>query len=103
MGYCGLPKMGRRGESCRSGMENGRQFMHASAHGKNKGYLRKSLPICAQVRIWRFHILQSASKHQWWKKTEDKAVGVSKGGRYTKIHAIVDGLEILYLFAQSWQ
>ena len=26
------------------------------------------------------------------KKTEDKAVGMSRGGRNTKIHALVDGL-----------
>ena len=26
------------------------------------------------------------------KKNEEKAVGVSKGGRNTKIHALVDGL-----------
>ena len=26
------------------------------------------------------------------KKTEDKAVGVSRGGRNTKIHTLVDGL-----------
>ena len=55
------------------------------------------MPPCVQMQIWK--ISRSTPRPAKYikapmagKKSENKAVGVSKGGRNTKIHAIVDGL-----------
>ena len=89
--------MGRRGESFQSDMGNGRQYMHAFDYGNNSEYLRPSSPSYARMRIWKiFRLTPRPAKCikvlMAGKKSEDKAVGVSKGGRNTKIHALVDGL-----------
>ena len=42
--------------------------------------------------LHRLNILQGTPKHQWRGKAENKAVGISRGGRTTKIHTLVDGL-----------
>ena len=97
MGYCGLPGTGRRGGNFRNGMGNGRQSMRVSAYGNILEFMRQSLPPYVQMRIWKIFRLtprpvRCTRAPMAGKKSESKAVGVSKGGRNTKIHAIVDGL-----------
>ena len=97
MEYCGLQEMGHRGENFQSDTENGRQCMHAFVSGNSLRYLRTSLQVCARMQIWRTflltpHHVKYIKVQIVGKKTKNKAVGISKGGRNTKIHVIVDGL-----------
>ena len=97
MGYCGLPEEGRRGENYRNGMVHGRQYTVAFGNGGLWVFSRRSFRLCQSTLTLR--ISQSTQPPARCikaptvgKKTGDKAVGVSRGGRNTKIHALVDGL-----------
>ena len=97
MEYCGLPEEGHRGENFRSGMAHGRQYTAAFGKGGTKVYSKRSFRLCLSTQTLK--ISQSTQPPARCikaptvgKKSGDKAVGVSRGGRNTKIHALVDGL-----------
>ena len=97
MGYCGLPELGRRGEFCRSDTGNGRQCTRVTASGNSWEYSKPSLQLYARMQIWKMfrlipHPVKCIKAPMVGEKAENKAVGVSKGGRNTKIHTLVDGL-----------
>ena len=96
MGCCGLPEEGRRGENCRNDMALGRQSIAAFANGRNKGLKQffKRFPLMRILRTspLTLHPARCIKAPMVGKKTENKAVGMSRGGRNTKIHTLVDGL-----------
>ena len=97
MGCCGLPEEGRRGENCRNDMALGRQSIAAFANGRSSGCLKqffKHLPLMRILRTFplTLHPARYIKALMVGKKSENKAVGMSRGGRNTKIHTLVDGL-----------
>ena len=97
MGYCGLPEEGRRGENFLSGMAHGRPYTAVSGNGGTWVYTKQSFRLCQStltLRISRWTQLPARciKAPMEGKKSENKAVGVSRGGRNAKIHALVDGL-----------
>ena len=97
MGYCGLPEEGPRGENFRRGTVHGRQFIAASASGEIWVCLRQSFKPFPSTRILRTSpSTQLPARYikvpTVGKKAENKAIGMSRGGRNTKIHTLVDGL-----------
>ena len=97
MGYCGLPEEGRRGENFQSGMVHGRQYTAAFGNGGTWVYSKQSFgpyPSILTSKISPSTPLPARciKEPTVGKKSENKAVGVSRGGRNTKIHTLVDGL-----------
>ena len=97
MGYCGLPGEGRRGENFQSGMVHGKQYIAAFGNGGTWVYSKQSFRLCLSMltsRISRLTLLsvRCIKVPMEGKKSGNKAVGVSRGGRNTKIHTLVDGL-----------
>ena len=97
MGYCGLPEEGRRGENFQNGMVHGRRCTVVFGSGETWEYSERSFRPCLLMltsRISRLTPLPARciKAPVVEKKTGDKAVGVSRDGRNTKIHALVDGL-----------
>ena len=97
MGYCGLPEEGRRGENFRSGMVHGRQCTAAFGNGGTWGYSKRSFRLCLSTLTLRIsqstqHPARCIKAPMVGKKSVNRAVGISRGGRNTKIHALVDGL-----------
>ena len=97
MGCCGLPEEGRHGENFQRGTVHGRQYMPDSGSGEIRGSLREFFRLSLWTQILRIS-LSTPLPARYTKvpmageKTEDKAVGISRGGRNTKIHTLVDGL-----------
>lgn len=97
MGYCGLPEEGQRGENYLSGMGPGRQFIADFGSGGIWEYLKRSSKLCPWMLILRISLLtrppvRCTKVPMAGKKSGNKAVGVSRGGRNTKIYVLVDGL-----------
>ena len=97
MGYCGLPEEGRRGGNFQSGMDHGRQYIAVFGNGGTWEYSKqffRHYPLTLTLRISRLTQLPARciKARMVGKKSGNKAVGVSRGGRNTKIHALVDGL-----------
>ena len=97
MGYCGLPEEGHRGENFQSGMVHGRQYTAAFGNGGTWVYSKRFVrhyPSMLTSKISPSTQLPARciKAPMVGKKAENKAVGVSRGGRNTKIHALVDGL-----------
>lgn len=97
MEFCGLPKEGHRGESFPRGMALGKPCIADSGNGKGRVCLRQSFRLFALMGILKISPstllpVRCIKAPMAGKKTEDKAVGMSRGGRNTKIHALVDGL-----------
>ena len=97
MGSCGLPEEGRRGENYRSSMARGRQFTAAFGNGKTWVYWKRFFkPYPWTQTLKTSPLIQLHARYikvpTVGKKSGNKAVGISRGGRNTKIHALVDGL-----------
>ena len=85
MGCCGLPEEGHRGENSRNGMVRGRQYTVVFGNGEKWGYLKPcSKPFLIDADFENTSIDSTSCKvHQsanGGEKSEDKAVGVSRGG-----------------------
>ena len=69
------------------------RFLKAKVGAKEPPFWRKGVFRGPQYICIDFHIGKSPRKCQWWgKKGGTKAVGRTKGGRNTKIHALTDAL-----------
>ena len=89
--------MVRNGEKCLPAMGHGRRYMRDLQSGGIMAFWKKFSALFLQTLIWRTSaLILPASKcikvQMEGGKTADKAVGRTKGGLNTKIHAVVDGL-----------
>jgi transposase len=102
MPLSGLPAVAPPGGTCLSVMEPGIRSINASAVGLKLGIGKVSLKLC-KILIWigrgppdhaRLNRGSSASTGGWAKKSSSsaEALGRSRGGLTTKIHALVDAL-----------
>ena len=78
-------------------MVHGRQYTVAFGNGGTRVYSKRSFRLCQSTPTLRMsqstqHPARCIKAPMVGKKPGDKAVGVSRGGRNTKIHALVDGL-----------
>ena len=92
-----MQEEGRRGENFQSGMVHGRQYTAAFGNGGTWVYSKGSFrpyPTMPTSKISPSTQLpvRCIKAPMVGKKSGNKAVGVSRGGRNTKIHALVDGL-----------
>ena len=97
MEFCGLPEVGRPGENFLNGMARGRPCIADSGNGKRWVCSRQSFRLFVLTQILKTSPLillpvRCIKAPTAGKKCEDKAVGMSRGGRNTKIHTLVDGL-----------
>ena len=92
-----MPEEGRPGENYPNGMVHGRQSTAAFGSGGIWAYLKQSSKPCLWMRtlrtfLWTQPLVRYTKAQTVGKKTENKAVGLSRGGRNTKIHTLVDSL-----------
>jgi len=92
-----LSEEGHRGENFRSGMVRGRRYTAAFGSGGIWACLKRFFKPCPWTPTLRISPstrppARCIKVPMVEKKSENKAVGVSRGGRNTKIHTLVDGL-----------
>lgn len=92
-----MPEEGHRGENFLIDMDLGRLSIVASANGKRWVSLRRFFKLFPSMPTSRIspltpHLVRCIKAPMVGKKAENKAVGMSRGGRNTKIHTLVDGL-----------
>ncbi len=97
MGCSGSSAAGRSSGNCRRRMAPGSLCMPDSLNGGTMAHWRPYFAHCPQMRIWKTRAWTlPASKFTKvlteGGETADKAVGRTRGGLNTKLHAIVDGL-----------
>ena len=80
-----MPEEGHRGEKFQNGMGHGRLFIAAFGSGKKWGFLRRSSRHCPWMRTLKtsqltLHPAKFIKVPMVGKKSENKAVGMSRGG-----------------------
>src|SRR5471032_1259309 len=101
--YCGWPVRVARGETCRRSSAHGTAFMSALPAGPTSRYGRIFSRCCARMPTSRRSISTAPlcvpiSMRPVPRKKGEQALGRSRGGLSTKIHACVEGLGQLARF-----
>lgn len=97
MECCGLPEAALSGVKCPNATGHGNPYILVLPNGGTVKFLKLFFMLWHRMPTWKTSV-STRPAPRYIKaqtaggKTEDKAVGRSRGGLNTKIHAVVDGL-----------